>query len=95
MSSLAGLLAFGIIKFHARKSDAEHEPAQIYGSPQVELAWTVIPIIIVLVLFLTTTRIIFAIQNAPAPKSALHVDVIGHQFWWEFRYPGLGVVTRQ
>ena len=90
---VAGLLAFVIIRFHARKSDAEHEPAQIYGSTQVELAWTVIPVLIVVVLFLTTTRIIFAIQDAPEPKSALDVTVVGHQFWWEFRYPRLGIVT--
>jgi cytochrome c oxidase subunit II len=90
---VAGLLAFVIIKFHARKSDAEHEPAQIYGSTQVELAWTVIPVLIVVVLFLTTARIIFAIQDAPEPKSALDVTVIGHQFWWEFHYPRLGIVT--
>ena len=90
---VAGLLAFVIVRFHARKSDAEHEPAQIYGSTQVELAWTVIPVLIVVVLFLTTARIIFAIQDAPEPKSALDVTVIGHQFWWEFRYPRLGIVS--
>lgn len=91
--TVGGLLLYAVVKYRAREGDPLHEPPQIYGSLQVELAWTVIPIIIVLVLFLTTTRIIFAIQNAPAPKSALHVDVIGHQFWWEFRYPALGVVT--
>jgi len=91
--TVSGLLLYAIVKFKARKGDPLHEPPQIYGSTQVELAWTVIPIIIVLVLFLTTTRIIFALQNAPAPKSAIHVDVIGHQYWWEFRYPALGVVT--
>ena len=52
-----------------------------------------IPILIVVVLFLTTARIIFAIQDAPKPKTALDVTVIGHQFWWEFRYPKYGVVT--
>lgn len=90
---VAGLLAFIIVKFHARKGDAEHEPAQVYGSTQVELAWTVIPVLIVVVLFLTTARIIFAIQDAPKPQSALDVTVVGHQFWWEFRYPELGIVT--
>ncbi|HUN84228.1 MAG TPA: cytochrome c oxidase subunit II [Terracidiphilus sp.] len=90
---VAGLLVFVIIRFHERRGDAEHEPAQIYGSAQVELAWTVIPVLIVVVLFLTTARVIFAIQDAPEPKSALDVTVIGHQFWWEFRYPGLGIVT--
>jgi cytochrome c oxidase subunit 2 len=90
---VGGALAFVIVKFHARKADAQHEPAQIYGSAQVELAWTVIPVLIVVVLFLTTARVIFAIQDAPEPKSALDVTVIGHQFWWEFRYPKLGIVT--
>jgi len=90
---VAGLLVFVIIRFRERESDAKHEPAQIYGSVQVELAWTVIPILIVVVLFLTTARIIFAIQDEPKPQSALDVTVIGHQFWWEFRYPKLNVVT--
>lgn len=90
---VAGLLVFVIIKFRARQSDEQHEPAQIYGSAQVELAWTVIPVLIVVVLFLTTARIIFAIQDEPKPTSALDVTVVGHQFWWEFRYPKLGIVT--
>jgi cytochrome c oxidase subunit II len=90
---VAGLLAYVIIKFRARETDEKHEPAQIYGSTQVELAWTVIPVLIVVVLFLTTARIIFAIQDAPKPTAALDVTVIGHQFWWEFRYPKLGIVT--
>jgi cytochrome c oxidase subunit 2 len=90
---VGGLLAVAIIRFRARKSDPMNEPPQIYGSTQVELAWTVIPILIVLVLFLTTARIIFAIQDAPKPKKAVNVTVIGHQFWWEFRYPDYGIVT--
>jgi cytochrome c oxidase subunit 2 len=45
------------------------------------------------VLFLGTARIIFAIQDAPKPASAMDVIVIGHQFWWEFRYPEYNVVT--
>jgi cytochrome c oxidase subunit II len=90
---VGGLLAVTLYRFRARKSDPMGEPAQIYGSTQIELAWTVIPILIVVVLFLTTARIIFAIQDAPKPKTALDVTVIGHQFWWEFRYPKYGVIT--
>ena len=90
---VAGLLVFIIIKFRARESDGQNEPAQVYGSLQVELAWTVIPVLIVVVLFLTTARIIFAIQDEPKPASALDVTVVGHQFWWEFRYPKMGIVT--
>jgi cytochrome c oxidase subunit 2 len=90
---VGGLLAIALFKFRARETDPAGEPAQIYGSTQIELAWTVIPILIVVVLFLTTARIIFAIQDAPKPTTALDVTVIGHQFWWEFRYPTFGVVT--
>lgn len=90
---VGSLLFYAVIKYRARKSDPEQEPAQVYGSTQVELAWTVIPIILIVVLFLTTARIIFAIQNAPQPKTDLKVTVVGHQFWWEFRYPEYGIVT--
>jgi cytochrome c oxidase subunit 2 len=87
------LLVYAIIKFRGRTGDAGHEPAQVYGSTQIELAWTVIPILIVVVLFLATARVIHAIQDAPEPASAIEVTVIGHQYWWEFRYPKLGIVT--
>ncbi|WP_246153753.1 cytochrome c oxidase subunit II [Terriglobus albidus] len=91
--AVGGLLATALYKFRARRSDPMIEPAQIYGSTQIELAWTVVPILIVVVLFLTTARIIFAIQDAPKPPGALDVTAIGHQFWWEFRYPKYGIVT--
>ena len=90
---VAGLLGYAIIKFRSRAGDAEREPPQVYGSTQIELAWTVIPILIVMVLFMATARLIHAIQDTPKPASALDVTVIGHQYWWEFRYPKLGVVT--
>jgi cytochrome c oxidase subunit 2 len=90
---VGGLLAYVVVRFRARDTDDNREPAQIYGSTQVELAWTVIPVLIVVVLFLTTARMIFAIQEAPKPQSALSVTVVGHQFWWEYRYPDLGIVA--
>ena len=90
---VGGLLFFVIIRFRARHNGDTSEPPQIYGSTQIELAWTVIPVLIVVVLFLTTARIIFAVQDAPKPKDALDVTVVGHQFWWEYHYPKLGIIT--
>jgi cytochrome c oxidase subunit 2 len=87
------LLVYAVLKFRFRIVDAGREPAQVYGSTQIELAWTIIPILIVVVLFLATARVIHAIQDAPEPANAMEVTVIGHQYWWEFRYPKLGVVT--
>ena len=90
---VAGLLVYSVVKFRGRDTDADREPAQVYGSTQIEVAWTVVPVLIVFVLFVATARIIHAIQDAPKPAAALDVTVIGHQFWWEFRYPKLGIVA--
>jgi cytochrome c oxidase subunit 2 len=90
---VSSLLGYVVVKFRGRAGDAGREPAQVYGSTQIELAWTVIPILIVLVLFGATARVIHAIQDAPEPEGAVKVTAIGHQFWWEFRYPKLGIVT--
>ena len=89
---VGSLLTYAVVKFRRRKGDDGREPAQVYGSNQVETAWTVIPVLIVVVLFMATARVIANVQNA-VPPNALHVTVIGHQFWWEYRYPGSKVVT--
>src|ERR1700735_580648 len=87
------LLVYSVVKFRGRAMDSGREPAQVYGSRQIELALTIIPILIVVVLFLATARVIHAIEDAPEPAGAVEVTVIGHQYWWEFRYPRLGIVT--
>ena len=87
------LLLYSVVRFRGRGMDGGREPAQVYGSMQIELAWTIIPILVVVVLFLATARVIHAVQDAPEPAGALDVIAIGHQYWWEFRYPKLGIVT--
>ncbi len=90
---VAGLMLYALIRYRHRPGDSDQEPAQIYGSNQIELSWTVIPILIVVMLFLSTTRVILGTGAIPKPDAAMDVTVIGHQFWWEYRYPKLGVVT--
>src|SRR5216683_6775728 len=87
------LLLYSVVKFRKRKNDDGREPPQVYGSNQVELAWTIIPILIVVALFMATARVIAVVQKTSPPNNAIAVTAIGHQFWWEYRYPGLGVVT--
>lgn len=90
---VATLLVYSVVKFRSKPTDVGREPPQVYGSTQIELAWTIIPVLIVVVLFMATARVIHAVQDAPKPATALDVTVIGHQFWWEYRYPALGIVT--
>jgi cytochrome c oxidase subunit 2 len=87
------LLLHSVVRFRKRKNDDGREPPQVYGSNQVELAWTIIPILIVVALFMATARVIALVQKTSPPSNAIAVTAIGHQFWWEYRYPDLGVVT--
>ncbi|MDX1675036.1 MAG: cytochrome c oxidase subunit II, partial [Longimicrobiales bacterium] len=59
---------------------------------KLEIAWTVIPALIILFIAVPTIRAIFATQ-AEAPEDAVIIEAIGHQWWWEFRYPDHDIVT--
>src|SRR5882762_9926881 len=87
------LLLYSVVRFRKRKNDDGREPPQVYGSNQVELAWTIIPILIVVALFMATARVIAIVQKTSPSSNAIEVTAIGHKFWWEYRYPDLGVVT--
>jgi len=90
---VAGVTLYAIVRYRRRPGEDGRDPPQVYGSTQIELAWTVVPFLIVIVLFLTTTRYIFAIERHAAPADAVEVTVVGNQWWWEIRYPRLGIVT--
>ena len=92
-ATVFGLLVYAIVQFRREGNDDGSEPPQVYGSNEVELAWTVIPVLIVVALFLATARVIASVQHPPKPPEALDVVVIGHQYWWEYRYPAFDVVT--
>lgn len=73
------LLTYSIVKFRKTRANAGREPAQVYGSTQIELAWTVVPIVIVAVLFLASARVIHSVQDVPKPPNAVEVTCVGHQ----------------
>lgn len=84
------LLVYTIFKF--RRREGGPAPRQIHGNAALEITWTAIPALILVFLAVPTVRIIFENQRT-APGNALQVEVIGHQWWWEFRYPQLGITT--
>ena len=85
-----GILVWTLIKF--RKRPGQPEPVHVHGNTTLEIAWTVIPLVILILIAIPTIRTIFKTQ-AVARSDALQVEVIGHQWWWEFRYPQYQVVT--
>jgi cytochrome c oxidase subunit 2 len=97
-----GVLIYVVIRFRHRDDVAISEPPQFYGSKPIEIAWTAAPAIIVFILALVTTRTLWEVNaNPPVQRSGddtLFVTVIGHQWWWEYRYDAydgrkLGFIT--
>jgi cytochrome c oxidase subunit II len=85
-----GALLYAIFRFQGKPGDAE--PRQIHGNTTVEIIWTAIPALILAAIAVPTVKGIFATAAVPHTE-ALTVEVIGHQWWWEFRYPDLHITT--
>jgi cytochrome c oxidase subunit 2 len=83
-------LVIAIVKFRDRPGAAE--PEHVHGSTLLEITWTLAPAVVLIFIAIPTIRTIFSTTGEPV-EGALQVEVIGHQWWWEFRYPELGIVT--
>jgi len=83
-------LVYTIFRFRRRPGGAT--PKQVHGNTALEITWTAIPAVILIFIAIPTVRTIFKTQAKAAPD-ALQVEVIGHQWWWEFKYPQLGITT--
>jgi cytochrome c oxidase subunit II len=97
MTAIIGVVVFvalfvTLIRFRARPGDTTL-PRQIRGHTLLEIAWTIVPALALLVIAIPTIQVIFRTQSAATPPDALQVTVRGWQWWWEFRYPQLDVVT--
>ncbi|HZG55762.1 cytochrome c oxidase subunit II [Paenibacillus sp.] len=84
-----------LVKFRARKGD-KSIPKQVEGNHKLEIIWTVIPIILLTILAVPTVGYTFKHdQNLSQNPDAIKVQVVAHQFWWEFNYPELGIFSAQ
>jgi cytochrome c oxidase subunit II len=85
-----GVLIYAIFRFRGKPGDPE--PHQTHGNTTVEIIWTVIPALILAAIAVPTVKAIFQTNATPA-KDALTIEVVGHQWWWEFRYPEYNLTT--
>jgi cytochrome c oxidase subunit 2 len=83
-------LVLSLVRFRARPGD-NTEPPQVHGNPRLELAWTIAPAMALGIVFIVVVLTMRSVEAVPS--GAQQVRVVGHQWWWEFQYPGLGVVT--
>src|SRR5688500_18880110 len=82
-------LVVTVIRFRRRPGGPPAKP--IHGNTALEIGWTLAPAIILAFIAVPTVKVIF--ENAKPTPGDIVVEVIGHQWWWEFRYPGQQVVT--
>jgi cytochrome c oxidase subunit 2 len=87
-----GALLYSIVRFRQPPGAGPDEPPQVYGSLPIEIAWTAAPALIVFLLILLVARTEYEVRVDPAhpPEGSkpLYVTVVGHQWWWEYRYYG-------
>ncbi|HLZ09003.1 MAG TPA: cytochrome c oxidase subunit II [Chloroflexota bacterium] len=85
------ILIWTAIRFRRRANDGI--PAQTHGHTGLEIGWTIIPFLILAYIAIPTLTTISSATAAPTGPDVIKVKVIGHQWWWEFQYPDLGIVT--
>lgn len=79
-----------IIRYRGRAG--QPRPPQVHGNTRLEIAWTLTPAIILAVITVPTVATIFRTYSG-APANALQIQVVGHQWWWEVKYPNETIVT--
>ncbi len=89
---VSAFVIFNLVRFRDRGEGGL--PPQTHGNTVVEVTWTVVPLVILIVLFVLTVQTMAAVSpSTKTTANALNVDVVAHQWWWEFRYPDGDVVT--
>ncbi len=89
-------LIYAIFRFRQTHSDSEL-PVQAHGNFKLEIAWTIAPVFILVAIALPTVFLIFDQAKGPVdgrvPENPLEINAVGHQWWFEFEYPGEDVIT--
>jgi len=77
--------------FFFRDREGAKEARQLHGSPKLEVLWTVVPALILAGVAVPTTAAVFDLTECD--PDAIQIDVIGHQWWFEYYYPDADVTT--
>ncbi|HEX5466167.1 MAG TPA: cytochrome c oxidase subunit II [Candidatus Limnocylindrales bacterium] len=84
-----GLIIYSVFRYRRKKGDQEL-PKQTHGYFPLEVAWTVIPIVLVLFVWVVALQVQDKVL-AESPDPAVTVDVTGFQWQWTFDYKSLGL----
>jgi len=82
-------LVLFIVKYRSGRRSRTAEGAQVHGHTRIEVIWTIVPVLILAAIGTFIFYKLPGIKNTPPAAAAdrQNIKVIGHQFYWEFRYP--------
>ena len=83
-----GLLLVTMIRFSARRHPV---PTRTTHNPVVEILWTVVPVIILVLIAIPSFKLMYYMDEVPDAK--MTIKVTGHQWYWSYEYPDQGKLT--
>ncbi|MGF7088707.1 cytochrome c oxidase subunit 2 [Kroppenstedtia sanguinis] len=91
---VAVIFIYVVIRYRERPGDEKKGiPEQVSGSKKLEILWTAIPVLLLIILAVPTISTTFTLNRKPAPEESIRVNVTGYQYWWGFEYPDHKVST--
>lgn len=95
MLVVGGIFVYSIFRFRAKPGQDFKVPEQTHGNAKIEVALIVASCLLLLIIAIPNAKALFYVNEVPADKKseAIKVIAIGHQWWWEFQYPDLGITT--
>jgi cytochrome c oxidase subunit 2 len=79
---IAGLVVYFFIRYRRRSND--ETPPHIHGSTLLEITWSVVPLIIVMVVFFWSAQVFFSVHRMPV--NAMEVSVVGKRWMWKLQH---------
>ena len=80
-------LVFAIFRFRNNKNLINGRPAPVHGNTRLEIIWTIIPAILLVIIAVPTVQGIAKLSERD--EDAFQINVYGNQFYWEFEYPSI------
>lgn len=84
-----------IVKYRRKKGQNEIIPEQTEGNHVLEILWTVVPILLLVIIAIPTVTLTFGLADDSGAEDGLRVNVTGHQFWWHYQYENEEIQTSQ
>jgi cytochrome c oxidase subunit 2 len=89
-------IAIYVLIRYRRRPGNDGIPVQVEGNHKLEIVWTVIPLLLLVILGVPTVQTVFAqAKDYSKDEDAIIINVTAHQYWWKFEYPDEGIVTAQ